>query len=116
MSKRILVVDDDSEDLNTMKETLEKEGYEVVVATNGAQALDLLTADGFVLILIDIRMPTLSGYDLLRLLREKVNHSSKMIYVSVVPEKEVDLNDVDGFIQKPFSEESFIDTIKKIIG
>ena len=114
--KKIMIVDDNQEDLNTMKTILEKEGYKVVCVSDGSQALDELTADGFSLILIDIQMPTLTGYDLLRLMREKINHDAKMIYVSIVPEKEVNMNDVDGFIQKPFSPESFLKTVKKVVG
>jgi CheY-like chemotaxis protein len=112
---KILVVDDDFEDLNTMKTILDKEGYEVIAATNGAKAFDALKSDGFNMILIDIKMPTLSGYDLLRLLREKLNHAAPMIYVSIVPRADVDMGDADGFIQKPFSPTAFLDTVKKTL-
>ena len=113
--ERVLIVDDDQEDLDAMQAILEKNGYGVITATDGAQALDALVGDGFGLILLDIQMPTLSGYDLLRLLREKINHHAKMVYVSIVLEKEVDLNDADGFIQKPFSPEDFLEGIKKAL-
>jgi len=63
--KTILVVDDNFDDLQTMRNILEKEGYPTFVATNGAQAFDATKSGLFDLILIDIRMPTLSGYDLL---------------------------------------------------
>ena len=116
MAKEILIVDDEQEDLSIMKAILEKEGYSVVTASDGAQALDALTGNGFSLILIDIRMPTLSGYDLLRLLREKLNHHVKMIYVSIVPEKEVVLDEVDGFIQKPFSPDALVAEVKEALG
>jgi len=115
MAKRILIVDDDFDDLQTMKTLLEKAGYTTVPATNGAKALDMLKSNGFDLVLLDIQMPTLSGYDLLRLLREKMNHDAKMAYVSIVPQKEVDMNDIDGFIQKPFSPASFIKEVKRIL-
>ena len=98
------------------KKILEKEDYIVETATDGAQALDKLTGNGCDLVLIDIRMPTLSGYDLLRLLRERLNHKVKMIYVSIVPEKEVDMTDIDGFVQKPFSSEDLLDKIKTVLG
>jgi CheY-like chemotaxis protein len=114
--KKILIVDDSFDDLDFMKDTLSKAGYNVVAATNGAKALDLLVDDGFALILIDIKMPTLSGYDLLRLLRERVNHSAKMVYISVVRKKDVDMNDIDGFIQKPVNAEHLIKSVKKVIG
>lgn len=113
-AKRILAVDDDFEDLQTIKAVLEKEGYKIVAATNGAQALDMLRSDGFNLILIDIRMPTLSGYDLLSLLREKLNHDVPMIFVTIVPEKEVEMEEVDGFVQKPFKPETLLKVVKKL--
>ena len=116
MAKRILVVDDENEDLTTMRMILEKQGYKVTTSSNGTKALGLLTKNGFDLILIDIKMPSLSGYDLLRLLREKINHDAKMVYVSIVPEKEVVMDDIDGFIQKPFSPESFLKGVKKVLG
>ena len=116
MAKKILAVDDIFDDLDSIRKILQKEGYEVTTATNGAQALDLLTGNGFDLILIDIKMPTLSGFDLLRLLRERLNHKAKMVYVSIVPEKDVAMDDVDGFIQKPFSPETFIKKVKEVLG
>jgi len=111
--KRILVVDDKFKDLEEMKDTLKKGGYEVVGATNGAQALDSLKGNTFDMVLIDIKMPTLSGYDLVRLLREKMNHKVPLLFVSIVPRVEVDLSEIDGFIQKPFDPQEFLDQIKK---
>jgi two-component system, sensor histidine kinase len=116
MTKKILVVDDNYEDLTFMKNSLESVGYTAVAVTNGAKALDALVDDGFDLILIDIKMPTLSGYDLLRLLREKVNHNAKMVYVSIVRKKDVDMTDIDGFIQKPVKAGSLVNHVKKVIG
>src|SRR3989338_9843996 len=108
----ILVVDDDFKDLSEMKSILESDGYKVEPATNGAQAIEALKAEKFDLILIDILMPTLSGYDLLRLLREKLNGNARMVFVSIVPKKEVDMTDIDGFIQKPFNIRDFVREVK----
>jgi CheY-like chemotaxis protein len=112
---RILVIDDDSEDLEAIESVLTTQKYSVVTCNNGAKAFDILKKDGFDLIMIDIKMPTLSGYDLLRLLREKLNHKVKMIYVTIVPKKEVDLDDIDGFVQKPFSPGVLIKEVKKVL-
>jgi len=115
MVKKVLIVDDNKEDLETMKSVLEKWDCEVTIATDGAKALDALKSNGFNLILMDIKMPTLSGYDLLRLMRERLNHKVKMIYVSIVPEQEVDMEDIDGFIQKPFSPENLMKKINEVL-
>jgi len=115
MVKKVLVVDDEFDDLSTMKSVLAGEGFSVFTATNGAQAMDQLKTDGFDLILIDIRMPTLSGYDLVRLLKERTNGKTRMMFVSIVPKQEVDLRGVDGFVQKPFSPKTLIAEVKKAL-
>jgi len=115
MTKSILVIDDVFDDLQSIKNLLEKEGYKTTMATNGAQAMDLLKIKDFDLILVDIRMPTLSGYDLVRLIKEKANERTKLLYVSVVPQKEVLMDEVDGFVQKPFSEKTFLGKIKEVL-
>lgn len=115
MVKKILIVDDDLNDLETMKLVLEKEKYHVQTADNGADALDIVINDKPSLILIDIKMPTLSGYDLLRLLRERLNHDVKVAYVSIVPKSDVDMTDIDGFVQKPFMPMHLIKEVKRIL-
>ncbi len=115
MSKEILIVDDSFDDLELMKKLLEKDGYVVKTATNGAMALDVLTTEKPSIILLDIKMPTVSGYDLTRIFRDKLKKAIKIIYVSIVPKKEVDMSGVDGYIQKPFDKKTFVKTIKKII-
>jgi DNA-binding response OmpR family regulator len=115
MTDKILIVDDSVEDLNIMKSVLEEKGFEVVTADNGADALEQLESDGFKIALIDIKMPTLSGYDLMRLLKERIKHKIRIVYVSIVPEQEVDMEGIDGFIQKPFSSESLIAKVKAVL-
>ena len=115
MAKKILIIDDDLNDLETMKMILQKEKYYVKTADNGADALDFIIKDKPNLILIDIKMPTLSGYDLLRLLRERLNHKVKMVYITIVPRKEVDMEDIDGFVQKPFMPKNLTSEIKKVL-
>lgn len=113
--KRVLIVDDDFEDLKLMSSILEKNEYKICAATNGAKALDLIKGNEFDLIIIDVKMPTLSGYDLLRLLKERISQKMRAIYVSVVPGKDVDKDGIDGFIQKPFSETSFMKEVNKVL-
>jgi len=115
IKKKILVVDDDFSDLRAMKMALEKEGYEVLAASNGRQALELLDKNEFALVLLDIRMPEISGYELLRLFKARLDGSLKIAFVSILPQREVNMQDVDGFVQKPFSPESLLAQVKKII-
>jgi CheY-like chemotaxis protein len=111
----VLVVDDKFDDLDAMKKLLEKNGHQVVTATNGAAAFDALKTGKFDAVLIDILLPIFSGYDLLKLMRARVNGGTKIVYVSVVSKKDVVMDGADGFIQKPFSSESFMKEFKKIL-
>ena len=63
MAKQILVVDDDENILNLEKTILEQKGFDVVGAGGGAQALDLLAERTFDLVLLDVMMPRMDGYE-----------------------------------------------------
>jgi DNA-binding NtrC family response regulator len=68
-AQRILLVDDDEDMRSLLADVLSDEGYEVIQAANGAEALVLLHREAFAAILLDKRMPGLSGMDLLPGLR-----------------------------------------------
>ena len=71
MAESILIVDDEVAILNSLGRILEDEGYEVVVAKSGAEALKLLATDPPDLMLLDIWMPEMDGLDTLRRAREQ---------------------------------------------
>ena len=70
MAKRILVVDDDENILNLEKAILEQKGFEVTVASGGAEALRLLTDGAFDLVLLDVMMPEVDGFTVCRRIKE----------------------------------------------
>jgi len=63
---RILIIDDEEKLTAVLERMLQREGYEVRVATSGEQGLDMLAAENFDVVLCDMRMPSLSGLDVLR--------------------------------------------------
>ncbi len=67
---RILIVDDEEDFCNVMKDILEMRDYEVITANDGSQALDLVRKDGFDLVIMDIRMPVMDGVETLRKMKE----------------------------------------------
>ncbi|MBF0523604.1 MAG: response regulator [Deltaproteobacteria bacterium] len=68
--KKILVVDDE-EGINILyKEELEDEGYEVLIARNGQEAVDFFTSTPLDLIVMDIKMPVMNGIEALRQIKE----------------------------------------------
>jgi CheY-like chemotaxis protein len=67
----ILVVDDDPTILATVSEALDMEGFPVVTATNGAEALTVVQQHAPWLVLLDMRMPVLDGWGFMRVVRER---------------------------------------------
>ena len=70
-SKKILIVDDESEMRVALETTLKREKFQLICAEDGKQALDKMEDDDFDLILTDVRMPKLNGLELLRAVKEK---------------------------------------------
>ncbi|MCZ6754949.1 MAG: protein kinase [Gemmatimonadetes bacterium] len=67
---RILVVDDSAENRDVLSRRLEREGYHPVGAANGREALDRIAEDGFDLVLLDVLMPEVDGYQVLEQLKD----------------------------------------------
>jgi two-component system phosphate regulon response regulator PhoB len=69
--KRILAVDDDATALGALRQILVQRGYEVVTAGNGEEALQLLGSESVDLMILDVTMPGISGFELCREIRKK---------------------------------------------
>jgi DNA-binding response OmpR family regulator len=99
----ILVVDDDPEILETVTAILEFEGYDVLQAHNGAEALALIERRPPALVLLDMRMPVLNGWDFARLLHAR--HLSVPILVMTAAQEAgrwaAEIG-ADGYVAKPF--------------
>jgi CheY-like chemotaxis protein len=70
MKEKILVVDDDADELDTLKFALAMEEYEVLTATNGQDALKVLRSAAIDLVVTDIKMPVMNGMELMRHIRD----------------------------------------------
>ena len=104
MNYKILIADDEPEIRDLLRLYLEKDGYEVVEASNGAQAMDIINAGAIDLVLLDIMMPGIDGYRVLRNIRENNN-----IPVIIISAKSDDSDKIlgldlgaDDYITKPF--------------
>lgn len=104
MNYKILIADDEPEIRDLLRLYLEKDGYEVVEASNGAQAMDIINAGDIDLVILDIMMPGIDGYRVLRNIRENNN-----IPVIIISAKSDDSDKIlgldlgaDDYITKPF--------------
>ncbi|MBO4899149.1 MAG: response regulator transcription factor [Lachnospiraceae bacterium] len=105
MSYKILVADDEPEIRDLLRLYLENEGYEVIEAENGAEALRLVGEQAPDLVMLDIMMPQMDGYQALKHIREKNN-----IPVIIISAKDADSEKIlglnlgaDDYISKPFN-------------
>ena len=104
----ILLVDDNLENIELLKRILEKDGYEIVFASNGEQALEMTSKLNPKLILLDIMMPGIDGFETCQKLKEnKATREIPVIFISAksMPEDIVKGFEVGGldYITKPFN-------------
>jgi CheY-like chemotaxis protein len=118
-NKKVLVVDDDPVVIRLVKEILKNLGFTVETAKDGIDAMVLVKKEKPDLIVLDIMMPELNGYDVLRTL--KFTDELKDIPVLLLTAREQELDKRIGemmgidYLQKPVNREAFIQKIEKII-
>jgi len=112
----ILIVDDNSKNLQVLATTLKQQDYEVEFAVDGKTALEWLNSNDFDLILLDIMMPGMNGFEVCKVIREDLRKDTPIIFLTAETEKE-DL--VKGFnlgaqdyITKPFNTEELLARVK----
>ncbi|MDD9908234.1 MAG: response regulator transcription factor [Ahrensia sp.] len=113
----IALVDDDRNILTSVSIALESEGYRVETYTDGASALDGLTAKRPDLAIFDIKMPRMDGMELLRRLRQKSD-----LPVIFLTSKDDEIDELfglkmgaDDFITKPFSQRLLVERVKAVL-
>lgn len=108
---RILLAEDDDDIADFVKVVLEEKGVVVKRVANGQLALDLLSKSKFDLILLDLHMPILSGYDVVRQLRDNDN-KTPVVIMSATPleseENKMQQLDCDGYLVKPVDVEDIL--------
>lgn len=118
--EKILVVDDDPYILMSLEFLMKKEGFEVKVARNGTEALDIINKDIPNLVLLDIMMPDVDGYAICKHVKaSKKLQDIKIVFLSA-KSKESDIQkgyDLGAslYITKPFSTRELMKKVKEII-
>jgi len=118
--KTILIVDDDPMNREVMEAFLESAGYQVRLANNGKRGLDAAREYSPHLIILDVKMPDMDGYEVCAIL--KANDATKHIPVLIVTgfksreylDKSQEAG-ADGFISRPFVGDRFIEYAHQLI-
>jgi CheY-like chemotaxis protein len=120
-NKRILVTDDDPIILRLLQVNLELEGYEVLLAHHGEEALEVASSQLPDLILLDIMMPRMDGYQTLERLRgQESTRAIPVVFVSAKAQQaDIELGKsygVDDYLTKPFDPGDLLDVVERLIG
>ena len=117
MEETVLLVDDDAALLEVMTLVLSSEGYRVVTAADGAEALREVGRDGLDLVILDVMLPRISGFDVLKKIREKSDVPVVMLTAkSQSVDKVVGLElGADDYITKPFDTKELLARVRAIL-
>ncbi len=121
MAAKILVVDDDPNVQRGLEYTLKQEGYDVVIASDGAEAFRLYGAESPDLVLLDVMLPTLDGYQVAEKIRAEEAGSRHVPIIMLTAEREVEQKvrglraGADDYLIKPFHPAELLARIKSLL-
>jgi two-component system response regulator MprA len=114
---RILVVDDEPRVLSLMRRVLELEGYEVVLANDGTAALEILRSEPIDLVILDVMMPDLDGFDVCRIVRRE-----SLVPILMLTARDAGADKVTGldtgaddYVVKPFENDELTARVRALL-
>lgn len=121
MANKIMIVDDEPDVVDLVKLVLKSEGYDVVTAYSGKEALEKVGKEMPDLVLLDIMMPQMDGWEVYNHI--KANPKTKDIPVAMLTAKSQSIDkmiglhvvQVDDYITKPFGRSELLERVKKIL-
>ena len=121
MTKRILVVEDQEDLRGVLRDLLTSSGYEMLEAGDGQAGVDKATAEKPDLILMDIQMPVMDGYDASRLIKADPNLKSIPIvavssFAMKGDEEKARGAGCDHYVTKPYSPMQLLKTVRSLLG
>ncbi|MDY6795800.1 MAG: response regulator [Actinomycetota bacterium] len=120
MAERVLIVDDDATMVNLLSTILEIDGFETIKALSGEEALEMVFKEPPDLVLLDIMMPEMDGFEVLAKLRS--DQSTKRMPIIMLTARTDDKDIFEGwrrgadeYITKPFDPSELVETIKMVL-
>ena len=119
--KRVLICDDDPAILRVLQVNLEVEGYETLLAHHGEEALEIANREKPDLIILDIMMPRLDGYQTCERLKGADDTKDIPVVFLSAKAQQSDIEEgkkygVADYLTKPFDPDTLVETIERLIG
>lgn len=118
--KRILIADDEPNILLSLDFLMRKSGYEVFIARDGKEAVEIIKNKKPHVVILDIMMPEMDGYEVCQFIRNDEKFKAiKVIFLSAKTQPadiEKGLTMADSYITKPFSTKDIVSEVKTILG
>ncbi len=116
----ILIVDDEPNIVMSLEFLMRKAGYQVSIARNGTEALEAIARTPFALLLLDIMMPDVDGYQVCRAVRAHPRQPDTRVVFLSAKSKEADVQrgyeaGADLYLTKPFSTRQLMEKIKELL-
>ncbi|WP_280151139.1 response regulator [Piscinibacter sp. XHJ-5] len=117
MSKTVLIADDEPNIVISLEYLLQREGYRVLVARDGQEALDTVERERPDLVLLDVMLPRVSGFDVCQTLRANPALARMRIVMLTAKGRDVEMSKglalgADAYITKPFSTQDLLQQIR----
>ena len=121
MAKRVLIADDEPNIVTSLEFLMEQAGLEVRIARNGQEAIDIAAAFEPDLILLDVMMPVLSGYQVCQRLKSDPKLRRARVLMLSAKGRDVEVAKglelgADGYITKPFSTRELVAKVRELLG
>lgn len=116
----ILIVDDEPNIVMSLEFLMRKNGYQVGIARNGTEALDAIAQTCYDLVLLDVMMPDVDGYQVCRELRQRSGSENTRVIFLSAKSREADVQKgyevgADLYISKPFSTRQLMEKVRELL-
>ena len=121
MSRKILVADDEPNIVISIEYLMKREGYTVLVARDGQEALDMIARERPELVLLDVMMPKKSGFEVCQAVRASEELQATKILMLTAKGRDTDLAKglalgADAYMTKPFSTRELVQKVAEMLG
>jgi DNA-binding response OmpR family regulator len=121
MSKKILIADDEPNILISLEFLMKREGYEVLLARDGQEAMDVIARERPALVLLDVMMPIKTGFDVCCELRASETLRDTLVLMLTAKGRDTDVAKglalgANAYMTKPFSTKELVQKVREMLG